>query len=59
MGNFSFMHYSPNKDIKGEEIDCEQGNAEINDGIVYITRKDRKEITCVKGNFEYRRGNQR
>lgn len=54
-GNFSFMHYSPNKDIKGEEIDCEQGNAEINDGIVYITRKDRKEITCVKGNFEYRR----
>lgn len=54
-GNISFMHFSPNKDMMGPEIDCEKGNAVVEDGVVVITRQERDEITCVRGNMEYER----
>ena len=52
-GNISFMHFSPNKDMSGANIDCESGKAEIDKDTVYITREDRTVVTAVKGNFEY------
>lgn len=51
-GNIAFMHFSPNKNMAGAKIDCEEGRAEIDTDQVIIRRKDRSLTTVVRGNFE-------
>ncbi|MBO7406700.1 MAG: hypothetical protein J6V14_03635 [Clostridia bacterium] len=48
-GNIAFMHFSPNVNMRGTQIDCEHGAAEIAGGAVRITREERGIITYVRG----------
>ncbi len=52
-GNIAFMHFSPNVNLQGDQIDCEQGEAFIETDTVYITRAERPLITAVKGSFQF------
>ncbi|MBE7066602.1 MAG: hypothetical protein E7385_03515 [Ruminococcaceae bacterium] len=51
-GNIAFMHFSPNENMKGSEIDCQEGYCEIKDDCVIVRRKERKVITSVHGAFD-------
>lgn len=50
-GNIAFMHFSPNKDMSGDGIDCQDGWAEKQAGAVIVRRKDRLLHTVVRSEF--------
>lgn len=51
-GNIAFMHFSPNQNMKGSDIDCQEGFCEEKDDCVIIKRKERNIITAVHGDFD-------
>ena len=51
-GNIAFMHFSPNENMAGPQIDCAQGNAVLEDDCVMIRRRERSVVTAVRGDFE-------
>ena len=51
-GNIAFMHFSPNENMKGNDIDCQEGSCEQKDDCIIIRRKERNIITSVSGVFD-------
>jgi len=51
-GNIAFMHFSPNQNMAGDKIDCQEGWVEKGEGYVTVRRKERRLHTVVRGEFE-------